>query len=184
MNHLIIITLLILAISCSNQNKDLATNYPDQKTEIKNPSDNTKKNNNILISELSNNTQDILSKLNVDKFKDKVVYVDIWATWCRPCLAEIPYSKILESKFEGKNIAFITLCCSSKQENWEKIVNEYDIPGEHHLLNENQCMYMRDKYHLVSFPTFMIFNKGDLIYADAPRPSSNELEGILNELIN
>jgi thiol-disulfide isomerase/thioredoxin len=184
MNHLLLILFVILTISCSNQNKDQTATNTLKKNEEINSNASTKKNGSILISDISSNNLDILTKLIAEKLTGKVVYVDIWATWCRPCLAEIPYSKVLESKFAGKNISFITLCCSSKQEVWEKTVSDYEIPGEHHLLNENQCMSLRDTYHLVAFPSYLIFNKsGTLIYPDAPRPSSNEIEGMLNELV-
>jgi thiol-disulfide isomerase/thioredoxin len=144
----------------------------------------SQQNHRVLISEISNPNQDILPALIKDKFKGKVVYVDIWATWCRPCLAEFPFSKTLHDKFAEKNVAFLSLCCLSKQDAWEKTIAQHELPGEHHLLNEVQCGYLKDKYQLVGFPTYMLFDKnGNLTYGDAPRPSSGSIEEILNGLI-
>jgi thiol-disulfide isomerase/thioredoxin len=42
-------------------------------------------------------------------FKGKYVYIDVWATWCGPCRAEIPFLKKTEEKYEGKNIAFVSI---------------------------------------------------------------------------
>ena len=37
-------------------------------------------------------------------FKGKLVFIDVWATWCPPCRAEIPALKALEKTFEGQDV--------------------------------------------------------------------------------
>ena len=37
------------------------------------------------------------------------MYIDVWATWCGPCNAEIPHLKKLEEEFEGRNICFVSI---------------------------------------------------------------------------
>ena len=48
-------------------------------------------------------------KVKLSDFKGKYVYIDVWATWCGPCRAEIPHLKKLEEHFHGKNIEFVIL---------------------------------------------------------------------------
>lgn len=54
--------------------------------------------------------------------KGKYVYIDVWATWCGPCKAEIPHLKSLEEKYQGKNIVFVSISVDSKEDHdaWQK----------------------------------------------------------------
>lgn len=54
--------------------------------------------------------QDLDGKtINFNEYKGKVVFLNIWATWCGPCRAEMGSIQELYSKVDNKNIAFIML---------------------------------------------------------------------------
>ena len=38
------------------------------------------------------------------------MYVDIWATWCGPCKAEIPYIQRLQQEFSDDELVFLSVC--------------------------------------------------------------------------
>ena len=40
---------------------------------------------------------------------DKVICINLWATWCEPCLVEMPVLNQIKSEFAGKNIEFLSL---------------------------------------------------------------------------
>ena len=50
-------------------------------------------------------------QVSLSDFRGKVVLIDVWATWCGPCNAEIPKLKELEKKLEGRNICFVSISC-------------------------------------------------------------------------
>ena len=100
MIRIILAIYLILLVSCSNNSKD----------QNKNNKEITSNNKSIFITDSHTKYPDILPYYIVDQLKGKVVYVDIWGTWCRPCREEIPFSKTLQAKYENKNIAFLFLC--------------------------------------------------------------------------
>src|SRR5690606_4121574 len=45
---------------------------------------------------------------STDFFKGKFIYIDFWATWCKPCIKEIPDLVKLEKEYHDKNIEFIS----------------------------------------------------------------------------
>ena len=59
-------------------------------------------------------------EVKFSSFRGNYVYVDMWATWCRPCCEEIPYMGELEKKFHGKKICFVSLSCDKDLQAWKK----------------------------------------------------------------
>ncbi len=184
-NKLVILFLSVI-ISCKNKTEHEPRNHKNDLSGHYEILENLPIDNRrcVLISDVLNSDSDILSNLLKIKFYGKVVYVDFWATWCRPCLEEIPNAKLLQSKYQDKDIVFLTFCCNSKLEDWKNIIVESQLNGEHHLLNNDQCYFLKEAYLLTSFPRYLIFNKqGKLVDAEAPRPRDPRLENILNQLI-
>src|SRR5690625_7878965 len=48
-------------------------------------------------------------KTSLESLRGKYVYIDVWATWCGPCLREIPYLKEVEKDYRNKNIEFVAI---------------------------------------------------------------------------
>ena len=70
---------------------------------------------------------------SVKKFSDyigkgKYVLVDFWASWCGPCLGEIPYLKAAYKKYKGNNFDILGVAVSDKPENTLRAIQEKDIP--------------------------------------------------------
>ena len=54
-------------------------------------------------------------------YKDKVVVLDLWATWCNPCRAEIPHLVDLNKEYGGKGVEIIGLTTESPQSDAERV---------------------------------------------------------------
>ena len=121
---------------------------------------------------------------SLDDFKGKVTYIDIWATWCLPCRGEIPALKELEKKFNGKDVAFVSISIDQNKDEWKEFVKSEDLKGVQ-LFAENafESQFIQD-YGIRQIPTFIIIDKeGKIVNADAPRPSSDEITGLLEGLL-
>lgn len=123
--------------------------------------------------------------ISLSDFKGKVVVVDVWATWCQPCLKEVPHMKKLEEEFHGRqDIAFLAVSVDKESEKakWEKMIETDKLPGIH--LFANGFSEIAKSYEIVSIPRFMVFDKkGNIVSTNSPRPSDPKLkEMILKEL--
>lgn len=118
-------------------------------------------------------------------FKGKFVYVDVWATWCGPCKAEIPSLKEVEKAYHGKNIEFISISVDkiADHEKWKNFVGENELGGVQ-LFAENDwnSKFVQD-YLIKGIPRFILIDPdGNIVNSNAPRPSEERLIELFNEL--
>ena len=117
-------------------------------------------------------TKDDIFPSIIKKHKGKVIYIDFWATWCGPCLIEIPFSLKLQNEFKGKEVAFVYLCVKSKKDKWEIMITDYKIKGDNYLLNDSQYDILSEKFQISGIPHYVLVNeKGEIVDKNAQRPS-------------
>ena len=117
-------------------------------------------------------------------YKGKVIYMDVWASWCGPCRREMPHSKKLKEKFKGKDVAFVYLSTDKNLEDWEKILKIMQLKGEHYRASSDIHKYLGSEFNLRYIPHYIIFDQeGKLVKNNAQRPSDEELVGELEALL-
>lgn len=115
-------------------------------------------------------------------FRGKVVLVDVWATWCKPCLAEQPALETLEKSFEGKDVVFLSISIDTEKDKWKNMVETKKLSGLH-LYSNNQGSMIKD-YDITSVPRFILFDKnGKMVSYDAIRPSDPKLKELIESKI-
>lgn len=122
---------------------------------------------------------------SLDDLKGKYVYIDVWATWCGPCIREIPALKNVEKQFHGKNIEFVSISIDKKKDydKWKKMIVDKDLKGIQLIAdNEWQSVFVKD-YSIKGIPHFILIDPaGNIVNANAPRPSSTELVTLIESL--
>ncbi len=125
--------------------------------------------------------------VSLSDFKGKVVYVDVWATWCGPCRKEIPSLKEVEKKFHGNNnIVFIGVSIdeAKDQQKWKEFLVKEQLPGVQLFGGNGWESDIAKLYQIKGIPRFLLFDKqGNVVSLNAPRPSSPELLPLLNKLV-
>lgn len=115
----------------------------------------------------------------------KYVYIDVWATWCGPCIREIPALKEIEAVFHNKNIHFVSISVDRENdhETWIKMVKDKELSGIQLFADQAWESDFIRAYEINSIPRFILIDpSGKIIDADAARPSSPKLLELLNEL--
>lgn len=124
--------------------------------------------------------------VSLQDLKGNLVYVDVWATWCAPCLQEIPALKKLETDFHGKGITFVSLSIDEKAdfEKWKKMVVEKDLQGVQLFADDAWRSDFVRAYAIDAIPRFILIDTyGNIINSNAPRPSDPSLKEQLKELL-
>ncbi|RZJ52432.1 MAG: TlpA family protein disulfide reductase [Flavobacterium sp.] len=126
-------------------------------------------------------------KTKLSDLKGKYVYIDLWATWCAPCRAEIPFLQKIEEKYHGKNIEFVSISIDKLKDNdkWKKFVADKNLGGIQLFADKDWESKFVTDYGVMGIPRFILIDpKGNIVNSDAFRPSDPALENQLNTLLN
>lgn len=125
-------------------------------------------------------------KTSLESLKGKYVYIDVWATWCGPCRAEIPFLKEIEAKYHGKNIEFVSISADVQKDydKWKNFVTEKQLGGIQLYADKNWESDFLKAFGITSIPRFILIDpNGVVVDADAARPSSPKLKEQLDSLL-
>ncbi len=120
------------------------------------------------------------NEISLSDFNGKLVYVDTWASWCGPCVAEIPALKQLEKDYHDKDIVFMSVSVDNKKDDWLRMMEEKQLDGIQ-LWADGWSQITKD-YAIFGIPRFMLFSAdGKVISTDAPRPSSADIRDLIDK---
>jgi len=125
-------------------------------------------------------------KTKLEDLKGKYVYIDVWATWCGPCRAEIPSLQKIEEKYHSKKIAFVSISVDEQKdyEKWKKFVVEKKLGGIQLFADKNWMSDFIKAFGINSIPRFILIDPtGKVVNADADRPSNPKLQEQLDALL-
>ena len=119
------------------------------------------------------------------EFKGKIVYIDIWATWCFPCLQERKYFEELIDRFKTKNndIVFVGISIDTDIMKWKDMVEYKKMTGIQLISPQGFKSELCEDFGIHGIPRFMILNrKGEITEPNAIKPSNNEIYTYLNKI--
>lgn len=130
-------------------------------------------------------------KKSLEDYRGKYVYIDVWATWCGPCIQQIPFLQTLEKEYHNKNIAFISISTDESQRSggsweaaekkWRDFVKKRNMSGVQ--LWSGQDFSFQQAYQINGIPRFILIDpKGNIVDANAPRPSEERLKTLFTSL--
>ncbi len=120
---------------------------------------------------------------------EKKIFIDIWASWCNPCIQEFKFKdelKIALTK-NGIGLLYLSIDSDDNDNKWKNLIKVYNLEGYHMRANSELSKYLSENFGnsgTLSIPHYIIIGKsGKVLIHDAPRPSElSELENKMKGL--
>ncbi len=126
----------------------------DQKLDIKNLK--IHKDPKKLVDIVFKNSEDLA--ISLEDFKDKLVIINLWATWCAPCRDEMPSLDTLQSNKKIENL--IILPINIGKENKDKAKKFFDdLEIKNLKLYYDESVKLANSLSLIGLPTTILVNK-------------------------
>jgi thiol-disulfide isomerase/thioredoxin len=158
MKHIYIFFLIGLLTQCSTSDKKSDSNDRDD----------------IVLTDLSGKT------LDLDSHKGKVVFINFWATWCKPCIQEMPTLAIAQEKFKNENIVFL-FASNEEPDQIEKFQKKHPYNFDYVRVENLEAL------NIQALPTTYIFDsEGKLKFSEAGLRAWDSVENIelISNIIN
>lgn len=123
--------------------------------------------------------------VSLSKFKGSVVYMDLWATWCTPCLQELPDLKRLKEKYKGQNMVFLGISFDENVDRWKKmaIENREGLFDGIQLSAGSMDNKISTDYNVNGIPHYILIDSdGSIVQKKAFRPSDPRLIELIDQL--
>lgn len=124
------------------------------------------------------------ANVSLEKYRGKYLYIDVWATWCKPCIVEYPYLKELEKQFSANSdLQIISVSTDKDFQKWQDHLEKKSIDGVQ-LYSGPESDFVTF-YDIGALPRFIFLDQtGRIITPDELRPSDANLAKKINAVMN
>ena len=113
--------------------------------------------------------------VSLENFRGKYLYIDVWATWCKPCREEFPFFETLKKHFKDENaLQIIAVSIDKDFQKWSKFVTESNMSGlQLHATPDSDFVKF---YDIGALPRYILIDKnGNVMNPSEMRPSDPEI---------
>ena len=103
----------------------------------------------------------ILRKIT-EPYRGKIVYIDVWGSWCHPCLENLKHAGELKEALKDFDIVYLYLASSTTENAWKGVIKEYNLAGPdcvHYNLPGNQQALVEQFLKVEGYPTYRLLNR-------------------------
>lgn len=126
------------------------------------------------------------NKVALADLKGKYIYIDVWATWCKPCIAQIPDLKQLEHDYRNENIAFVSISVDKPKakEKWKAMVKKKGLAGIQLFADNGFDSEFIDTFGISSIPSFILIDpEGKIVQRRTSKPSAQKIRTTFDALL-
>ena len=102
-------------------------------------------------------------KLSDRSLKGKVVFIDFWATWCAPCLAELPYLQKAQAQLGKEGFEILSISLDEDQESYDRMIDARDMDWSHFYDGKKWDNQLAGVFNIHSIPANLLVNKEGIV---------------------
>jgi peroxiredoxin len=135
---------------------------------------------NFTIKDINGNS------INLSDYKGKYLMIDFWATWCGPCMKEMPQLHKAYEKFSGDNFEVLSLSFDKSPEAIDRMRDgsRFKMPWEHAFVNNGFKSDLAKTYEVSGIPKPILIDPNGIIVAVGGELRGANLELTLSRLID
>ena len=122
---------------------------------------------------------------SLSDFKGKVVYIDVWASWCHFCRKAIPDVKRIHRLFKReKDIVFLNVSIDEKEQGWRFVISKNKLGGTHVITKQGFRSKIIKDYNIKGIPYYLLIDKeGNLVADNTVRPEDFDIIAKLEKML-
>ncbi len=102
-------------------------------------------------------------KIKIEKFNGNIVVIDLWATWCLPCIQSMPSINKIKEFFIDKNVQFLMLNYYEEKRKMDAINFLFQKGFSHESMIFDGSNKSLESYGVSSIPTTIILNNHGIV---------------------
>lgn len=113
---------------------------------------------------------------NLASFSNKIIFIDVWASWCAPCIEKFPVIASLKDKYKAdQDVVIIMISIDQDYQKWIRALRKYNPPGIQVLIKPGSFSSFKEDYGVQLLPQYLLIDKrGEIVFkgSDASLPDT------------
>ena len=119
--------------------------------------------------------------ISLSQFKGQVVLLDFWASWCQPCIADLPYLREVKKKTASWPVVFLNISLDSDETDWQEAIDKHEIEGVH-VRADGWGADVAKTYQVEGIPSYyLVDSQGLIVETHGLRGNTDETVAMIEE---
>ena len=118
--------------------------------------------------------------VSLSQFKGQVVLLDFWASWCGPCINDLPYLRKVKEKTADWPVVFLNISLDADEDDWREAIDKHEIKGVH--VRAGSGSEVTKTYQVMGIPSYYLVDlQGLIVEHEGFRGNADALVAIIEE---